>query len=256
MDIYDLIDITKENFEKAVTKEEFIQICDYFFNSIKIDYFMICICDTTSLVKPQTIIIDNFPKLWCKIYFERNFQKCDPITDYCFSNAKPIFWHELLKLPKYQEPRYKTMFTVAQQFNLNSGVSIPFTTAKGDMGMISLVSKLDIKNSEKILTQSIPFGMLLACHLSDCIYSSNLIKSNKLNTNISKLTSREHDCLLWASEGKTSWEISQILGITERTVLFHMNNVVKKIGAKNRQHAVAQGIVRKVILPNFMDHSQ
>jgi len=32
-----------------------------------------------------------------------------------------------------------------------------------------------------------------------------------------RLTPRESDCLIWAGEGKTDWEISQILGISRST---------------------------------------
>jgi DNA-binding CsgD family transcriptional regulator len=37
------------------------------------------------------------------------------------------------------------------------------------------------------------------------------------------LSARELDCLKWTAEGKTAWEASVILGITERTVRFHLN---------------------------------
>ncbi|MCA3843590.1 MAG: helix-turn-helix transcriptional regulator, partial [Burkholderia sp.] len=39
-----------------------------------------------------------------------------------------------------------------------------------------------------------------------------------------------------------SWEIGEILGITERTVNFHIGNVVRKLNAKGRRHAVTKAI--------------
>ncbi|MAD90550.1 MAG: hypothetical protein CMK64_12655 [Pseudoalteromonas sp.] len=62
-----------------------------------------------------------------------------------------------------------------------------------------------------------------------------------------KITKREKDCLLWASEGKTSWEISQILGITERTVNFHLANCIEKTQSANRQQAIVKCIINNVI---------
>ncbi|CAH9063338.1 hypothetical protein PSECIP111951_02883 [Pseudoalteromonas holothuriae] len=61
------------------------------------------------------------------------------------------------------------------------------------------------------------------------------------------ITNREKDCLLWASEGKTSWEISQILGISERTVNFHLANCINKTGSSNRQQAIVKCILNDVI---------
>lgn len=52
------------------------------------------------------------------------------------------------------------------------------------------------------------------------------------------LTQREMECLDWVVKGKTSWEISQILGISERTVNFHLGNCIHKTNSVNRQQAI------------------
>ena len=54
------------------------------------------------------------------------------------------------------------------------------------------------------------------------------------------LTCREHACLVWAAKGKTSWEISQILSISERTVNFHLGNCIRKTNSCNRQQAISK----------------
>jgi DNA-binding CsgD family transcriptional regulator len=54
------------------------------------------------------------------------------------------------------------------------------------------------------------------------------------------LTSRELSCLHWAAKGKTSWEISQILAISERTVNFHLSNCIRKTNSCNRQQAISK----------------
>ncbi|BBN83230.1 hypothetical protein PA25_32150 [Pseudoalteromonas sp. A25] len=61
------------------------------------------------------------------------------------------------------------------------------------------------------------------------------------------ITNREKDCLLWASEGKTSWEISQILGISERTVNFHLTNCIEKTQSANRQQAIVKCLINNII---------
>jgi DNA-binding CsgD family transcriptional regulator len=53
------------------------------------------------------------------------------------------------------------------------------------------------------------------------------------------LTSREIECLCWCAEGKSYWETGSILGISERTVSFHMERVRSKLRAGNNAHAVA-----------------
>lgn len=61
-----------------------------------------------------------------------------------------------------------------------------------------------------------------------------------------QLTAREHDCLLWAGEGKTDWEISVILGISRSTVIKHIAAAREKLGAVNKAHAIAKAIRTKL----------
>ncbi|WP_293450978.1 LuxR family transcriptional regulator [Phenylobacterium sp.] len=55
-----------------------------------------------------------------------------------------------------------------------------------------------------------------------------------------RLTARERDVAAWVAEGKSDWEISVILGVSESTVRFHMDNARRKLGAVNRVQAVAR----------------
>ena len=55
-----------------------------------------------------------------------------------------------------------------------------------------------------------------------------------------RLTERERDAVAWVAEGKSDWEISVILGVSETTVRFHVDNARKKLGAVNRAQAVAR----------------
>lgn len=55
-----------------------------------------------------------------------------------------------------------------------------------------------------------------------------------------RLTGRERDTLAWVAEGKSDWEISVILGLSETTVRFHVDNARRKLGAVNRTQAVAR----------------
>lgn len=56
------------------------------------------------------------------------------------------------------------------------------------------------------------------------------------------LTQRETECLTWTAVGKTSWEISVILSISESTATFHLRNAGVKLMASNRTHAVAKAL--------------
>jgi DNA-binding CsgD family transcriptional regulator len=61
------------------------------------------------------------------------------------------------------------------------------------------------------------------------------------------LTERELDSLTWAARGKTSSEIALILGLTKRTVDFHIDNARLKLEATTRIHAAAKAAAGQLI---------
>ena len=61
------------------------------------------------------------------------------------------------------------------------------------------------------------------------------------------LTERERDCLAFVAEGRTDWEIAALLGISESTARFHLNNARRKLGAVTRSQAVARLAVRGLL---------
>lgn len=61
------------------------------------------------------------------------------------------------------------------------------------------------------------------------------------------LSQREREILDWVRKGKTNWEIAQILGISERTVKFHVQNIMLKLDVSSRTRAVAVAMERGLI---------
>jgi DNA-binding NarL/FixJ family response regulator len=66
------------------------------------------------------------------------------------------------------------------------------------------------------------------------------------------LTVRELEAMNWVAQGKSSTDIAVLMGLSERTVNFHVNNVVHKLGVATRLQAAVRcamlGLI-KVELP-------
>jgi len=64
-----------------------------------------------------------------------------------------------------------------------------------------------------------------------------------INLKVSEsLTERERECLQWCAGGKSSADVGEILGITERTVNWHIDNAIRKMDCVNRVQAVAKAV--------------
>lgn len=65
-----------------------------------------------------------------------------------------------------------------------------------------------------------------------------------VNANLPKISAREVSCLSWAARGYTSADIATKLDVSEPTVVFHINNLIRKLGVNNRTQAIAVGIAK------------
>ena len=100
------------------------------------------------------------------------------------------------------------------------------------------------------LEQEPPEGVLELVLVSRYRDNEVLIRLNELNPrkNVEhlatalNLTSREAEVLLWVSYGKTSSDISEMLGISRRTVQKHLEHVFVKLGVETRSAAAAIAI--------------
>jgi DNA-binding response OmpR family regulator len=63
------------------------------------------------------------------------------------------------------------------------------------------------------------------------------------------LNDREVEVLTWVARGKTSAEIAKILGLTKRTIDFHIDNARSKLGAATRTEAVIKAASDRLIEP-------
>ena len=68
---------------------------------------------------------------------------------------------------------------------------------------------------------------------------------DKNNVNI---TQQEMKCMELVAQGKSSWVCSQILGLSEHTVTFHIKNVMAKLGVNSRTTAAIE-LVKAGIIP-------
>lgn len=64
-----------------------------------------------------------------------------------------------------------------------------------------------------------------------------------------RLTPRQRDVLSWAANGKTNHEIAQILGISTRTVVAHIQQAAEALGTVNKTQTVARALVYGEITP-------
>ncbi len=227
--------------------EDIHSVCSQICDAYGFDHFIYGSRTPVSLVRPNLFIISGFPPAWWQHYKEQNYFGVDPTVAHCATQVTPLRWNSLAVREK-SDAKIRRFMGESRDFGLRSGVSFPVHGSRGEAAMVSLVSSADNPVVQEKISRGIPALHLLTSHIHESV--SRLVEVREIGGG-PLLTGRERECLLWASEGKTTWETAQILGISERTVIFHLQNAAGKLNVNSRQHAVARAISLRLITPQF-----
>jgi DNA-binding CsgD family transcriptional regulator len=243
-DCHELIDLLS----KADTVEDIHSACSSLCDHFGFDRFQYGARIPTSFVKPYFIFISSYQNEWRARYLAEGYMSIDPVVIHCASHSTPISWEQTTSQEKESEIIRRFMGE-ARDFGLQSGASFPVHSAQGEFAMFSVASDKDAAQAKSKIQEALPFAHLFTAHLHEAV--RKIAEQHVLPLKRIQLTNREQECLLWAAEGKTTWETSHILGISERTIVFHLKNVTTKLNVVNRQHAVARAVSLGLITPQL-----
>lgn len=237
-----------EALEKACSVEEIHAICSTLCTQYGFEHFAYVAKMPVSLAKPCMCYISGYPEEWRDRYLGLDYIQIDPVVSHCLKHVTPLAW-DTVKPPDKKEKRIWQFMGEAREFGLASGVSLPMHGNFGESALLSLTSRENPEQARGRIRAALPYVYLISAYLHEAMRRVTI--SEELDLNRAELTDREKECLLWAAEGKTSWETAQILRISERTVIFHLQNAARKLNVVNRQHAVARAVAMGLIKPQL-----
>ena len=172
----------------------------------------------------------SYPDKWLEHYFSKEYFKFDPVVKENFTKFKIQYWQDTYE--SYGPPN--EFVSEAEDFGLLKGYTHGVRSLSGEKGSLLSLSGKHLERDER--TEAII--EVISPHLHQCY--SRISQSE--GAKAARLSSREKEVLKWVGEGKSTWDISKILCISERTVKFHVNNAKVKLNAVSRSHAVALAI--------------
>jgi DNA-binding CsgD family transcriptional regulator len=187
----------------------------------------------------DTTLCLSWPEEWRQRYFEKNYIIDDPANLHLERSHAPFTWDEMLASPLYTKQQ-RHIVSEASEFGLFTGLIVPLPGIGMGPALVTIAGgtvELSARNRA-------------ALHLA-AIYTHarvRLLSQRKARLlALPRLSPRERECLQWVAVGKSDWEISEILSISEKTVNTHLERVKKKFGVRTRTQAVVQGLRTRAI---------
>lgn len=168
-----------------------------------------------------------------EVYRDKGFITRDPTVWHCQTNPAPLVWHEGM----YTTPESHELMEVSRAYGLGHGISVSVHESTEVASMLSLARDRPLDGPEEQRR-----ALEVAAVLANCLHvaSKRVLVPRIEQAMRPRLTPREMECLKWIAEGKSNAVIGQILNISEAAVVFHVNNLFRKMNVSTRlQAAVA-----------------
>ena len=188
------------------------------------------------LGEAEFITIDNTPQPYKDSFKSRQNGRRDPVMQHCKRQSVPIIWDQTTYVSNGMGDKWEEQAS----FGISNGVALALHLPEGRHFFIGVERDRPVPTDPGELTRVVADLQLFAVHAQDAAVRILLPSPN--DPTLPSLTPRELEALRWTMEGKTAWEVGDLLGIAERTAALHVNNATHKLGCVNKHQAVLKAL--------------
>ena len=181
-------------------------------------------------------VVSTYPVAWTSHYVESHYERVDPVILRAARAPDPFEWGHGVALSELTR-RQQEFFDEAAGFGIRCGFTIPIHDGRGPVAAVTFAADARHPAFHRSIEAHAPVLQLMAlyfhAHARRKLAADHVVDG-------AALSPRQFECLEWAARGKSAWEIGRILGISRRTVAFHLDNARAKLGVRTVYQAVAR----------------
>jgi len=162
-------------------------------------------------------------------------QKRCPVMQHCKHSSIPLAWDQ----STYVATGSGDLWEEQAAFGYRTGIITALHLPKGRHYAFGVDRPQPLPRATRQLTGLIADVQLFAVYASEAM--GRLVGDSNVEDG-PKLARRELECLSWTMEGKTAWEVAQILKVAESTVVCYLRNAARKLGCSGKHQAVARAM--------------
>nr|WP_316656902.1 LuxR family transcriptional regulator [uncultured Gellertiella sp.] len=224
--------------EECPTSAQVVTALEKLFNIYGFDFYGILSQPRPDQDGQLPFLASRWPEGWAQVYQAARYQLIDPAMRYLAVAQRPFRWKDALKAFKADPHRkhMERMMAEAARYGLTDGYIFPIHGRGGLIGWMTIGGKpIDLSPTEISLFQATAKAVY---------WKLRMLEEPSLTPQIAdqvgpEITRRELEVLIHLADGLTSNDISRLLDISRHTVDWYMSGIQAKLGARNRQHAVA-----------------
>ena len=192
----------------------------------------------THMADDGLIAVTDYPDGWVEAYVAKDFVFDDPVHLVSHRTNVGFRWDEMSDYMKLNA-QHRGFRDKALKADIDEGFTVPANVPGEPNGSCSFATRLG---------RALPAGNLAMAQLvgSFAFQSARTLVQRTAGLPDSRapvdLTNRQLECLLFVARGKSDWEISQILGISQETVRIHIRDARAAYDVPKRVQAVLRAL--------------
>ena len=188
------------------------------------------------LGESEFIAVDNTPSGYVDAFEDAGMARRDPVMQHCKRQSVPIIWSQ----DTYVSAGVADKWDVQARFGYRTGIAMALHMPQGRHFFLGVDRDQSLPDDRIELTRMVADLQLFAVHAQEA--AARIMLPAVPDPTLPSLTPRELETLRWTMEGKTAWEVGNILDISERTAVLHVNNAAHKLGCTNKHQAVLKAL--------------
>lgn len=197
----------------------------------------------------QNYVFTTAPLEWIVRYDEMDYVEIDPRVLKTRDSTFPLVWD--FRSEHGKDERTNAFLDDAAAHGVASGFAFELNDNYYVRGLMALNSATPVMSDKRRTEISRRLGDILVLG----VYFHAIFRKGVIEQGVpplargGRLSARQRECLEMAARGLSTEDIALKLNISARTAQFHFDCIRSKLGAANRQEAVAKAIARGVISP-------
>ena len=171
-----------------------------------------------------------------RVWWDRSAMLKNPLYIQCRTHGVPFVFGPIASPTN---GRAETRLITADMYRLGAHtlITVPVYLPRGQVSMVSWGGAMTTKEAGRVLAKFKP-ELIAAGQLFSHVYIASRVRCLPSAEEHSAFTIRERECLRFTAQGCREDEVAALIGLSSTTVRYHLDNVVRKLGASNRAHAV------------------
>ena len=182
----------------------------------------------------RAIRLLNYPAEWVEYYDAHSLGVSDPVHRASHVTTLGFPWSKIPRLISLTQYDHEILERGGKN-GIGDGFTVPAHVPGESHGSCSFANPAGEPLPEELLLTAQLVGHY-AFDAARRLWRVRPVEQSSL------LTDRQREILVWVAQGKTDWEIAQILGISQDTVTDHLKHARDRYGGGKRTSLVAKAL--------------